>query len=647
MIVSRRNLLLIWLGGILALLGLSYASLPWMLVTMVKHSLAARGLSDIRISADYPHWRGIRLHSIDFTTAAGGHQFVCQIADAEIEYHLTELLRGNVTRVRVPVADVQIQPGPRRAAPGQRTTALPLAALMSGQWLAQLPVRELSLDRLSVDWHVAADTAFAVQLSGQLQDAQLEVNGEISLPQLQHPISFSFNASHTGKADLIISSADHAAKPMLHVAVTSADSNHAPMEVNGVLNARLNALVPVLAPWLNGINQISGIEGELDTQWQAHLEDSNWQITGEATIHALGGRWHQLAMPASELAARFTVDSQQVSLHTTLSTTAQAVVLQAEGLHQFANGSGHADIKLMPVAFSDSGFVLSRLLRTWPYPFDITAGRLSGSGRLNWQKTLQSQIDLRLDKLGGHYNKVIFTGLSGEVGLVMHEGISTSKDAQLRVDLLNVGFPVEKINVQFSLAPHPGAVLPLVRVQKFNAELLGGHARTEPFELNFGKDKNTFVLELEHISLNEIMLLEQQDGLQGSGMLDGQIPLTITPEGIAVAKGQLSARAPGGIIRYTPTPKVSVLAQENPSVDIIVKALSDFHYQVMNVNSSYLPNGDLSLQVHLEGMNPGWQAGQPIHLNLNLQENIPTLLRSLQLSDEISERLRKHYDKPP
>ena len=134
-----------------------------------------------------------------------------------------------------------------------------------------------------------------------------------------------------------------------------------------------------------------------------------------------------------------------------------------------------------------------------------------------------------------------------------------------------------------------------------------------------------------------------REGLQGTGRLDGQLPIEITPEGIEVVHGQLSVRAPGGDIRYLPTEKVLTLAQTNPSVKMVVEVLSNFQYHVLDVISDYKPGGDLTLQIHLEGKNPDWQAGQPVHLNLNLEENIPLLLRSLQLSDEITERVRKEY----
>ena len=85
------------------------------------------------------------------------------------------------------------------------------------------------------------------------------------------------------------------------------------------------------------------------------------------------------------------------------------------------------------------------------------------------------------------------------------------------------------------------------------------------------------------------------------------------------------------------------MAKSNASLDLVLKALSNFQYQVLDVISDYKAGGDLTLRVRLEGKNPDWQGGQPINLNLKLQENIPTLLRSLQLSDEISEKVKKRY----
>ena len=651
--MSRRNRLLSWLAAILALVGLAYASLPWLLETVVRHALAAQGLRDIRLRVEYPRWQGLRLHGLAFTTVSANQQIRVQVPTVEIGYHLSELVSGQVGRLRVPVATLHIQSVPVGAASsqvsasGQSVAALPLATLVSGQWLTQLPFRELSLQRLSVNWQAATNTEYALQLSAQLRDAQLQLHGDLSLPPLPKPIAFSVTASHTGKAHLLISARSDAAKPLLTVAVTSVDVEQDPMIVNGELHTRLKPWLPMLSPWLKRLKQVSGLDAELDSQWSLRIKDSTWQLTGKARLHGLAGQWRDLAATASEATARFSADAQHVTLHSSLSTAGQAVVLQAEAVHQFASGRGHAELELKPVVFTKSGFVLSHLLQAWPYPVDVDAGRASATVQLQWHKMLTAKLDLELDKLGGHYNKMTFSGLSGEMALAMDKGIATRKAAHVHIDVFDVGLPVENINAQFALALPAEKLLPVVRVKKFSAALLGGRAHTEPFTLDFARDRNAFEVELEHIGLNEILRLEQQEGLAGSGLLDGKIPITVSRQGIEVMHGQLAVRAPGGVIRYTPTPKVASLAQTNPSVNLVVEALRNFHYQVMAVQANYKTKGDLDLQVHLEGKNPDWQAGKPVHLNLNLQENIPVLLRSLQLSGEIGERVRQHYQNPP
>lgn len=667
--MSRRNRLLIWLGACIALLGLIYASLPWILTGLIKQDLSARGLSNIQLRVDYPNWHGMHLHTLAFSVVAGDQQLFCEIPDVEVGYSLSELVTGTVARIRVPVAVARIESLPGSTSSAPTRTALPLAALLSGQWLADMPVRELLLAQLTVNWRVAADAVYTLQLSAQLRDAQLQISGDMHLPLPQQPIALSLNASHTGETRLLVSSVDKVTEPMLTLVVnpvvveqTVIDLNRGepnPFKLNGVLTGRLNSLMPILVAGLTGADWASGLEGDFNSQWQVQIYgirgdlhgDSHWQVSGEATVQGLGGHLGDQILPRGEWSASYEADPERARLQSSLRAAGQAVLLEITGEHLFAIDSGHADLKLLPVAFSESGFVLSRLLKNWPYPFDITAGRVSGNARLVWQQAFELQGVVQLDKLGGHYKQVAFTGLSSEVTLELAKGrgkgLRTSKDALLHIDVVDVGFPVEKIDVGFALASTPGTQMPIVQIKAFSAELLGGRARSGPFELDVGRDTNAFVLQLEQIGLHEILELEQQEGLQGSGSLDGQIPVEISGAGIIVQHGQLSTVAPGGNIRYTPTPKVAAMAQSSASIKMVVNALSNYQYEVLDVITDYKPGGDLVLQVHLQGKNPQWQGGQPIHLNLNLEENIPTLLRSLQLSDAISDQVQKRYQKPP
>ena len=672
--MSRPYWSIISLLGILALLGLTYASLPMILAGLIKQTLSVRGLSDVQVKVGYPDWRGVHLDKLKFSANAGAWQIDGELTYADIEYHIKDLLTGSVKRIQVAAVVMHVH-SVSGVTPSVRTpAALPLAALLSGHWLTQLPLEELLLKQLTLDWRTLSDTVYLFDLTGTIRDADAQLDGKITLPTPQRKqVVISLNARKTGQARLALSPSDNSLKPVLELAVDNVVTEQHQTTVNGVLKANLDTLMPILEPWLTRMAWAADLKGTVKSQWQAILpaalaenagqltvaslpgNTSEWRVTGEARVHDLSGRWHEQPLPRGEVSARFEAGPQQGLVQSTWRSVDEAVVLEVNGIHQFTTDSGHADLRLKPVVFADSGFVLSQLLEDWPYPFDITRGRLSGTGQLDWQLItsadasqqwgLKPKLVLRLDKLGGLYKKITFMGLSTELSLENGAGLRTAKETQLKLDFLDVGFPVENIVVNFGFAPNSKTQAYIVGVKKFTADLLGGKAQSEPFKLDFGQDKNQFLVKLEHINLHDIMQLEQQASLQGTGVLDGQIPVEIRRGSIEVTHGSLSARTPGGVIRYLPTEKVSILAKTNPSVKMVVDALNNFQYHVLEVTSDYKPTGDLSLQVHLQGENPDWQAGQPVHLNLNLEENIPALLRSLQLSGEITDRVRKQYEK--
>jgi hypothetical protein len=53
----------------------------------------------------------------------------------------------------------------------------------------------------------------------------------------------------------------------------------------------------------------------------------------------------------------------------------------------------------------------------------------------------------------------------------------------------------------------------------------------------------------------------------------------------------------------------------------------------------------LSLGLRLEGKNPDLRGGQPVVLNVNLEEDIPALLTSLQLSGRVNEAVTRRVRK--
>lgn len=522
------------------MLGVAYASSPWILASVVKQKLAAWGAIDVRVHAGYPGWRELRLPTIQFTLAAGGQKIACQLNEVQIAYHPTEVITGNVEQIRVPSATMHVLPA---ASPEQgaiepiagASAAQSLAALLSGQWLSEVPVREVLLEKITVEGRTASATAYTAQLRGSIVDTEATLNGTVELPAVQHSrLAFSVSAHKTGEAHLSLSPAANVVQPILEWTVEKVEVDQQPSRVAGSLYVNLDVGLSALQPWFAaGANWISQIEGRLDARWQATLPS-------ELSGNAVG-------------------------------------------------------------------------------------------------------LSLQEVKANGRYKNMVLTGLGADAEIAIDDGVRTTKDARIRIDELHVGLPIRNIDLRFTLAPRANTQVPVVRFKNAGAELLGGRVRSEPFTLDFGKAKNRFVVQLEGIGLHDILELERQEGLLGTGILDGELPVEITRAGVRVAQGKLSARAPGGEIQYRPTEKVRAIVKTSPSLKLVFDALSSFQYQKLEATARYQPDGNLGLQVRLEGNNPGWQQGQPVHLNLNVEENIPALLRSLQLGGEISEHVRKRY----
>jgi hypothetical protein len=171
--------------------------------------------------------------------------------------------------------------------------------------------------------------------------------------------------------------------------------------------------------------------------------------------------------------------------------------------------------------------------------------------------------------------------------------------------------------------------------------LLGGRLRARDVHYDLRRETNHFAIDLEGLDLARVVALERQFGVEASGALDGRLPFSVTPRGMTIADGQLRARAPGGVVRYTPNEAARAMAASNPSVKLVQEALSNYHYAQLEADVQYSEGGDLALRVAMAGQNPDWNAGQPVKLNINLNDNVPMLLRSLRLADDISEQVEK------
>jgi hypothetical protein len=162
--------------------------------------------------------------------------------------------------------------------------------------------------------------------------------------------------------------------------------------------------------------------------------------------------------------------------------------------------------------------------------------------------------------------------------------------------------------------------------------------------VDLAKPPVTTTFFLRNLDLAKILSVEQQKGLQGTGTLNGTLPVTITSGGIIVKDGVIEAQPPGGTIRYASTPESSkILSDSDRQLQFVAQALNNFQYSLLRVGVKYGEAGMLDLNARLEGRNPDLRNTPPIHFNLTVQEHIPTLLKSLRLVEDINGTIVRKY----
>ena len=127
----------------------------------------------------------------------------------------------------------------------------------------------------------------------------------------------------------------------------------------------------------------------------------------------------------------------------------------------------------------------------------------------------------------------------------------------------------------------------------------------------------------------------------------GRLPLSINADGISINAGSINSVSPGGTIRYIPEDDAAVLQNTAPQMRVMLQTLRNFRYERFSADTQYNPDGNLLLQMRLEGKSPDIDNNRPIHLNINLEQNILSLLKSLRytegLNKALDKRVRDHF----
>jgi len=166
---------------------------------------------------------------------------------------------------------------------------------------------------------------------------------------------------------------------------------------------------------------------------------------------------------------------------------------------------------------------------------------------------------------------------------------------------------------------------PIVTVSGFRASALGGKISAANLNWNLAKAENQISLTLEAIDLAEVLALYPQEQVSATGKLSGEVPVISTKDGVTIRGAQLKNLEPGTIKYLGP---LSGFGQEQ--LTLVLTALKDYQYSKMVAGLELEENGDFLISLSLEGYGLELNKTRPVNVNLNIEENLPSLLESIR-----------------
>lgn len=168
--------------------------------------------------------------------------------------------------------------------------------------------------------------------------------------------------------------------------------------------------------------------------------------------------------------------------------------------------------------------------------------------------------------------------------------------------------------------------------------VLSGQFLLPDFNLKL-QDKSHAYLLLQGMDLEEVLRIQPQIGVYANGIFDGVLPVDLVDGKVSISGGQLAARAPGGLIAISGNPAVDQMRQSQPYLDFVFSALEHLAYSQLSSSFDMDNTGDAALLVEVKGRSQGIE--RPIHLNYSHEENMLQLFRSLQIGNDLQDRIEK------
>ncbi|MBK1698035.1 intermembrane phospholipid transport protein YdbH family protein [Rhodovibrio salinarum] len=255
-------------------------------------------------------------------------------------------------------------------------------------------------------------------------------------------------------------------------------------------------------------------------------------------------------------------------------------------------------------------------------------GEFGVRGALSWTPAgLTDTATVALTDLSFTTAVATVAGLSGTVFFDSLTPTDTSANQRLTADSVTAGVPLEGVEILFDVDSEEGD--PVIHLARADGTLAEGEVFVRDATLRPWGDDNRLNVQVRDLSMSQLVGLLEVDGLSAEGTLAGDIPLHWGPDGFQIEQGKLAA-VDTGRIRVTFGAAQDALASQGESVQLMVRALKDFRYDLLSLTVTQPAGGNPVLGITMQGRNPDVLDGYPFKFNINLTGDLNPILQALQ-----------------
>ena len=398
--------------------------------------------------------------------------------------------------------------------------------------------------------------------------------------------------------------------------------------------------------------QIEGHCPERKTQiWSFKADADN--IKYENSDYILSLEHCQINLGNSDQGKRLDLDPAELGGTFVCDTSRLSAAINTQFRFNPQSSTGRVDFSISDIIPDDETPLFSSVLKDWSQPFELVSGALSVEGQYRWWLNSQGRarenlaVDIDVVDAGGHYQGVLFSGLNYHDSIEVLPTLNSSDFSTLSVEHLDIAVPVTDAFVHIRYSPSSIGNLPILNIDKLELSLLDGTVFTNNLELDVNADQHNLLFNVLGLDLAQIVAMQQLEGLAATGLLDGTVPVMLTSKGFRITEGKINARQPGGRIQYVPSSETAPTGNSVPGSKLVLKILENLYYDSLRVGVDYEEDGQLTMELAIQGKSPQVDSNRPIHFNLALEQNLLTLLKGLRyaqgISDEIDDKVQKYY----